>query len=130
MALFSIRLLLGPLLFWDVTRRRLVAVCRNFGTTCDPLKMRIGFFPETSATSYQPRPCNVQEQRRPQLHRLKSRACASSNDSSENYLIFLMNDVSNKEKLPFVGGSNYDDDVILHVEISGSQFTCIICNNN
>ena len=42
--LFSIRLLLRPSLFWDVTRRRLVDGCRNFGTTCDPLKMGIVFF--------------------------------------------------------------------------------------
>ena len=54
------------------TRRRLVA-----GTTCG--------FSETSAINYQPRPCNVEEQRRPQLHRcrsLKCHTCASSNDSS------------------------------------------------
>jgi hypothetical protein len=94
--------------------------------------MGIGFS-ETLATSYQPRPCNVQEQRRPQLHRsksLKPRICASSNDSSQSYLIFLVNDVANKEKLRFFGGRNYDDDDILHVEISGSQFTYVICNNN
>jgi hypothetical protein len=130
--LYSIRLLLRSSLFWDVTRRRLVAGCRNFGTTCGPLKIGIGFS-ETPATSYQRGSYNVQEQRRPQLHSgrsLKSRIFASSNGSSHNYLTFLVNDANNKEKLRFVGGRNYDGDDILHVEISGSQFTCITCSNN
>jgi hypothetical protein len=38
---------------------------------------------------------------------------------SQNHLIFLMNDVSNKEKLRFVGGPKYDDDDTLHVEFNG-----------
>lgn len=90
-------------------------------------------FSETSATSYQPGPCNVQKQRKPQLHRgknLKSRAFASSSDSSQNYFILVMNDASNKEKLLFVGGRKYDDDDIWHADISGSQFTPITSNNN
>jgi hypothetical protein len=73
-----------PLLFWDVTQRRLVVCYRRFGTTCPshiqgsrsprrtsawPLKMGQIVCPETSA-KYQSTLRNIPEERRSHLHRV------------------------------------------------------------
>jgi len=67
-------------LFWDVTQRTLVSICRGFGTTslsrlqgssssARPLKIGPISCPETSVNNYQSTLRNISEERRSHLQR-------------------------------------------------------------